>query len=79
MPKNVPLRDWASNSYDPKTGRAASSLMNDGAPFSCEGMRITPNKQLPRRDAKAGGAMSWGEMDERNTQGSTPVKDRPIG
>jgi hypothetical protein len=54
-------------------------LLNEGAPFSCDGMRITPTKQLPRRDAKAGGAMSWGEFDERNTQGGTPVKDRPIG
>jgi hypothetical protein len=79
MPKNVPLRDWASNSYDPRTGRAASSLMNEGAPVTIEGQRITPNKQMPRRDTSGGGAETWAEFDARNCQGGTPVKDRPIG
>jgi hypothetical protein len=79
MPKNVPLRDWASNSYDPKTGRAASALYNEGAPVTIEGQHIRPNKQLPSRTAKAGGAMSWGEMDARNCQDPTPVKNRPLG
>jgi hypothetical protein len=53
--------------------------MNEGAPVTIEGQRITPNKQLPRRDASAGGADSWAEFDARNTQGGTPVKDRPLG
>jgi hypothetical protein len=79
MPKNVPLRDWASNSYDPKTGRAASALMNEGAPTTIEGYRITPNKQLPRRDTSAGGAETLAEHDARCTQGGTPIKQRPLG
>jgi hypothetical protein len=79
MAKNIPLRDWASNSYDPRTGRAASSLMNEGAPFSSEAGRITPNKQMPRRDTSGGGAETLAERDSRCTQGGTNIKDRPLG
>jgi hypothetical protein len=79
MPKNVSLRDWGSNSYDPRTGRAASSLLNDGAPFSSEDGRVTPNKQLPRKDTSSGGAETLNEHDSRCTQGGTPVAKRPIG
>jgi hypothetical protein len=81
MPNNfTPCRSWSSPSYDASNGRSASSLDNPSEnTISIEQETIRPSRQLPRRNASAGGADSWAEFDRRNTQGSTPVKDRPIG
>jgi hypothetical protein len=43
--KNTPMRQWASASYDPKSGRQASAY-GDGQSFSAEGMRISPSSQV---------------------------------
>jgi hypothetical protein len=67
---NIPLRDWNSSSYDPKTGRAASSLMNDGDSVTIEGEAIHPSAQLDHSSGR-GGAQSWKEFDKRNTQGGS--------
>jgi hypothetical protein len=77
--KGVPLRDWASNSYDPNTGRAASSLRGDGVSTTIEGERISPSRQMPRRDNATGGGATLAEQDPARCQNPTPVKSRPLG
>jgi hypothetical protein len=68
--KTTPLRDWAAASYDPKTGRAASSLMPNGSSTTIEGEHIAPSAQLDHSSGR-GGADSWKEFDRRNTQGGS--------
>jgi hypothetical protein len=56
MPKNyVPLRDWASASYDPKTGKAASAFRPEGASFGAEGFDIRPSAQVDSARSKGRG------------------------
>jgi hypothetical protein len=56
MPKNVPLRNWASASYDPKTGKAASALGSEGAAgYSAEGFDIRPSGQVDSARSKGRG------------------------
>jgi hypothetical protein len=48
MAKNFrtePMRSWASKSYDPKSGMAASKF-GSGEAFSVEGRRIQPSNQI---------------------------------
>jgi hypothetical protein len=65
--KYVPLRDWACPSYDPATGRAASSLHNP-ADVTIEGERIRPSAQLPHDPGADGGGL------ETNRRSSQPVR-----
>ena len=65
--KYVPLRDWACPSYDPATGRAASSL-HGPADVTIEGERIRPSAQIPNKDPGVNGGMTWAEMDKRNSR-----------
>jgi hypothetical protein len=72
-----PLRDWACPSYDPGTGRAASSL-GSGEPYSAEGEHINPSRQLPGGQPGKG-SPSLKALDAQRTTVSTPVKSRPVG
>jgi hypothetical protein len=71
--KGVPLRQWASASYDPSNGRAASSIDETPRKSYTWGDRATcrPNAQGPDGGFHA--------ADARRTQGKTPVKNRPYG
>jgi hypothetical protein len=63
-----PLRTWASASFDPKTGRAASSL-DYGGSFSADGIRINPSSQIDTASSTGeGGARSFGQCDKARTQ-----------
>jgi hypothetical protein len=63
-----PLRDWAAPSYDPKTGRAASSL-GTGESASYDGLRCNPSSQRDAgRTAGEGGAPGFAECDRARTQ-----------
>jgi hypothetical protein len=66
MKPYTPLRDWACPSYDPATGRAASSLHNP-ADVTIEGERIRPSAQLPH-DPGADGGFSWKQIDARRSR-----------
>lgn len=68
--KYVPLRDWACPSYDPATGRAASSL-HGPADVTIEGERIRPSAQIPSNDPGVHGALSFQERDARNSRGAS--------
>jgi hypothetical protein len=69
--KGVPLRDWSSSSYDPRSGKSASAF-GDGGSFTAEGIRIDPSDQLK---AGANGTpsghgtstLSWSEIDRSRT------------
>lgn len=74
--KNVPLRCWSMASYDPNTGRCASSLHGPGD-VTIEGERIRPNAQMPGGQT-APGTPSLKELDARRTQGGD-VRKRPYG
>jgi hypothetical protein len=70
-------RSFASPSYDPSTGRAASNF-NDGAPTTIEGERISPNRQLAK-GVPGPGTPSWDEIDKARCTDWTPVNKRPLG
>jgi hypothetical protein len=71
------LRGWASPSYDPATGKEASKF-GDGQSYSAEGMRISPNRQMPRGQPGKG-SPSWKEIDANRCTDYTPVSKRPLG
>jgi hypothetical protein len=71
------MRGWASPSYDPATGRAASGL-GKGEPMTVEGERINPSRQLAR-GVPGRGSPSWSEIDQQRCTDYTPIKDRPVG
>jgi hypothetical protein len=79
MKKYVPLRDWASRSYDPSNGRAASSLegQNQGG-YSVDGQTCRPSAQLPAGQPGKG-SPSWKQIDQNRCQGGTAVSKRPVG
>jgi hypothetical protein len=79
MKNHIPLRDWASPSYDASTGKSASAFAEPGMAVTIEDMPIRPNGQLPRRDNAAPGTPSLAELDRNRCQGGTPVRSRPIG
>jgi hypothetical protein len=70
--RGVPMRQWASASYDPSNGRAASSNSgpNPGS-YTILGEHCSPNAQGPD-----GG---FHQIDAKRTQGKTPIKQRPYG
>jgi hypothetical protein len=69
-----PMRQWAEKSYDPATGRSASSLDEPGG----TGNDAHGSRQLPHGEGH-GNAPGFAELDRRRTQGRTPVAKRPIG
>lgn len=71
--KGTPMRQWGEASYDPTTGRAASSLEQSGARTSHDGESISPNRQLPKE------GNGFQARDRRATQDPTPVHRRQIG
>lgn len=71
------LRQWASPSYDPATGKEASKLGGSGA-YSAEGFRVSPSRQLPKGQPGKG-SPSWSEIDKARCNLGTKVTDRPIG
>jgi hypothetical protein len=70
--KGVPMRQWASASYDPSNGRASAATRgpNPGA-YTIEGEHCAPNAQGPD-----GG---FHLLDKKRTQGKTGIKQRPYG
>ncbi len=76
--RNEPLRNWASASYDPDTGRAAASSMNEQRSHSFDGEACHPNAQAPHGQHPAN-VPSLAELDQRRTTNPTPVRKRPIG
>jgi hypothetical protein len=44
---HTPMRSWASPSYSPTTGRAASAFAPPGTSVTIEGCRIKPSAQIP--------------------------------
>ena len=70
--KNVPLRQWASESYDPMTGRAAKSSELPQARQSADGESWTNSSQVNAGLAAGqNGAPSFGWCDKNRTQGGT--------
>jgi hypothetical protein len=67
--QGVPLRQWASASYDPSNGRAASSTsgLKPGR-YTTLGEHCSPNAQGPDGGFHA--------LDARRTQNPTPVRNR---
>jgi hypothetical protein len=67
---NVPLRDWASASYDPKTGRAAKSSEAPSGKQSADGESWSNSDQVNAgRAGGANGAPGFGWCDTNRTQG----------
>jgi hypothetical protein len=67
-------RQWAAPSYDPNTGRSASSIdEQDSSQHIWSDNHASPNRQLPREDS------GFQARDKRCTQNSVPVRDRKIG
>jgi len=65
---HTPLRDWSAPSYDPRTGRAVSSLSPDQLGQSPVGSVVgRGNAQIPD---------VFAACDKRRTQIATPVKTR---
>jgi hypothetical protein len=63
------LRQWASPSYDPTTGRAVSSVDPQGSrEHVWENNRATGNAQFPDGGFK--------KLDAARTQNPVPVRDR---
>jgi hypothetical protein len=68
--RNIPLRDWASASYDPKTGRQASAFARPGTGVTLEDQHIAPNAQVDEASGKAsGGAPNFHEWQASKSQG----------
>jgi hypothetical protein len=64
-------RQWAAPSYDPNTGRAASSLSPDQGGPSPVGAKVgRGNRQMP--------AHGFDGRDARSTTIPTPVRNRPF-
>jgi hypothetical protein len=69
-----PLREANAPSYDPHTGRAASSVDEpDSSVHITNGNHARPNRQLPRDDS------GFQARDRRCTQSRVPVAKRPLG
>jgi hypothetical protein len=70
----VPMRQWASASYDPSNGRAASSTsgLKPGS-YTTLGEHCSPNAQGPREDS------GFQARDRRCTNSRVPIKQRPVG
>jgi hypothetical protein len=69
--KTTSLRDWNSASYC-GNGRAASSLMENGASTVIEGIPINPRSQVDAGNTRGrGGAPGWSEFDKAHSQGGT--------
>jgi hypothetical protein len=64
---------WAAPSYDPNTGRSASSVDEQGSSSHVfSGNHSAPNRQLPKE-------CGFQARDKRATQDPTPVRDRKLG
>jgi hypothetical protein len=66
-----PLKSWSSPSYDPRTGKSASAF-GDGEPFSAEGIRIDPSRQLKEGangtpSGHGTSTLSWAEIDKNRS------------
>jgi hypothetical protein len=72
MPKHIPLRQWASSSYDKNSGRAASGLLSDGSNTTCDGERVRGDQQIPN-DPGVHGSPGWAEW-QRQHDGYGPKK-----
>ena len=71
-----PLRQWASPSYDPSNGRAASAF-TDGKASSHDGERVSPHAYTPHGQPGRG-SPTFAELDKaRSTHGH--VLKRPQG
>jgi hypothetical protein len=72
--RGVPMRQWASASYDPSNGRAAAATRgpNPGS-YTTLGEHCSPNAQAVREDS------GFQARDRRATQNSQPVRLRKIG
>lgn len=69
--RREPLRSFASPSYDPETGHAASAFDNYGSSFTADGIRVSPKSQREAGRTKGeGGARGFDECDRERTQGS---------
>jgi hypothetical protein len=53
--KNIPLRDWAAPSYDPKTGKQASAFTPAGTGTTIEGMACHGDGQFSASHGAAEG------------------------
>jgi hypothetical protein len=68
------LRQWTAPSYDPDSGRAASSVdPQDSKEHVWAGNRAQPSRQLPREDS------GFQARDRRCSQDKTPMHKRPLG
>ena len=64
-----PMRQWAAPSYDPDTGRAVSSVDEQGSrDHIWQNNHATGNAQIPDGGFK--------KLDHQRSQNPTPVKDR---
>jgi hypothetical protein len=69
-----PMRQWASPSYDPATGRSASSVdPQDSRSHIWADNHAEPNRQLPHENS------GFQARDRRCTQDKTPVHKRRLG
>jgi hypothetical protein len=71
----TPLRDWSTGSYDPMTGRAASSTRAAGTSSSHDGLHVSPSPQIPR-DRGERGAPGCAENDRHRTQGPRSAREK---
>ena len=68
------MRQWASPSYDPTSGRSASSVDEQHSKEHIwADNHAEPNRQLPRTDS------GFQARDKRCSQDRTPVHRRRIG
>ena len=68
--KGVPLREPACASYDPNTGRSASSVDGpDAREHVFSGNHAQPSRQIPD---------GWDRINQRRTQSPEPVHRRPF-
>jgi hypothetical protein len=69
--RSIPLRTWASPSYDSRTGRAASAFAPPGSAATFDaGENVRPDAQVDEAAGKAsGGAPNFHEWQASKSQG----------
>lgn len=75
----MPLRAWNSNSYDPATGRAASSLDDDGSSAHVVAGNHGNARAVTPGGEPGKGSPSLAALDRQRSQDSTPIRKRPQG
>jgi hypothetical protein len=73
---NVPLRDWASASYDPDTGRAAASSKEPQRSYSFDGEPCHPSQELPTGGG-ANGAPGFDFCDANRSRDHGAARKKP--